>query len=338
MPLVQSQYQASFLWKNPHFSTIVPSVFRKVQGVNYTRTRLELSDGDFLDLDWSYAQSETDKLVIVSHGFLGDSNRGYVKGCVKSFNSEGYDALAWNHRGLGGENNRLERLTIHGSSEDLAAVVEEALRHKKYTQITLVGYSKGGNVVLKYLGEQSENIHALIKNAISVSAPLDMQGSVDAMAKGGFYTNRFRDKLLKFLKKRTQFLSPERLKTMESYQYLDDFTDYYIAPLHGMKDATEYYAKTSALPYIDKIRIPTLILTAQNDPVLSPSCSPVSIAEKSEYIYLENPLHGGHCAFYEPNKDQLYWADKRIVEFVREMETEEVTEEEIKLPNPKKLQ
>jgi uncharacterized protein len=314
MPLVQSDYTANFWWRNAHFSTIVPSIFRKITGVVYTRERLELYDGDFIDLDWSYSQSATNKLVILTHGLLGDTRRGYILGAVKAFNAAHYDVLAWNHRGLSGEPNRLERMTIHGSSDDLGAVINHALRFDKYIEIVLVGYSKGGNITLKYAGEKGTDISGKIKKIVAVSAPIDMQGSVDAMSKDGFYANRFKTKLYKFLKNRTALIDAQQIKKFDDYKYLDDFTAYYIAPLHGFKDAADYYAQTSSLAYLDAIRVPTLILNAQNDPVLSASCSPVEKAQHSQYLFLETPRYGGHCAFYQPNSD-IYWADTRVVAF-----------------------
>ena len=332
MPIINSTYQPSRLWRNPHFSTIYPSVFRKVKGIDYTREKLELWDGDFLDLDWNFSENiafnhsailkvetfikQTNKLAIFTHGFLGNSTRPYLLGGVKAFNLSGYDALAWNHRGLGGTHNRLEKITTHGSSDDLEAVINYALSKKQYDEIVLVGYSKGGNISLKYAGEKGLNIPSEIKSVVAISTPTDLQGSVDVMGKDGFYTNRFHKKLSKFLHERKQLVDNEMFKDFRKFKYLDDFANNYIAPLHGFKDGKDYYDSCSALHVIDKIRIPTLILNAQNDPVLSESCAAQEIAKKSDYLFSELPLYGGHCGFYESNTDGLYWVDKRIVEFV----------------------
>ncbi len=332
MPILNSTYQPSGLWRNPHFSTIYPSVFRKIKGIDYTRERLELSDGDFLDLDWNFSENiafnnaailkvetlikQTNKLAIFTHGFLGNSTRPYLLGGVKAFNLAGYDALAWNHRGLGGESNRLEKITIHGSSDDLEAVINYALTKNQYAEIVLIGYSKGGNISLKYAGEKGENIPSEIKNIVAISTPTDLQGSVDVMGKDGFYTNRFHKKLSKFLQERKQLIDSEVFKDLKKIKYLEDFSDNYIAPLHGFKDGKDYYDSCSAIHVVDKIRIPTLILNAQNDPVLSESCAVKEVAKKSDYVFSEVPLYGGHCGFYESSADGLYWVDKRAVEFV----------------------
>ena len=316
MPIIKSAYCPLHIWRNPHVSTIYPSAFRKVEGINYTRERLELSDGDFLDLDWSKTAENNPKLAIFTHGFLGNSTRPYLLGGVKAFNSINYDALAWNHRGLGGENNRLERITTHGSSGDLEAVIHYILTQNQYTEIILVGYSKGGNISMKYAGEKGKNIPSEIKKIIAISSPTDLQGSVDVMGKKGFYTERFKTKLLKFLLNRSELIDSQILKDFPKFKYLDDFTDNYIAPLHGFKNGRDYYEQCAAMPVVDKIQVPTFILNAKNDPVLSESCAMLDLAKKSDYIFSELPNHGGHCGFYQPNSDGLYWGDKRIIEFV----------------------
>ena len=316
MPILQSSYLPSRIWQNPHVSTIYPSAFRKVNGVNYTRERLELSDGDFLDLDWSKSSANNHKLAIFTHGFLGNSTRPYLLGGVKAFNLANYDALAWNHRGLSGENNRFEKITTHGSSNDLEEIINYVLSKKQYTEIILVGYSKGGNISMKYAGQKAENIPSEIKKIIAISSPTDLQGSVDVMGKNGFYTERFKTKLIKFLLNRSELIDNQTLKYFSKFKYLDDFTDNYIAPLHGFKDGRDYYEQCAAMQFVDKIRVPTLILNAKNDPVLSESCAMLDVAKHSDYIFSEVPNHGGHCGFFQPNSDGIYWGDKRIVEFV----------------------
>lgn len=315
MPILQSSYLPARIWQNPHVSTIYPSAFRKVEGVNYIREKLTLSDGDFLDLDWSKSSKNNSKLAIFTHGFLGNSTRPYLLGGVKSFNSANYDALAWNHRGLGGGNNRFEKITTHGSSGDLEEVVNYVLSQEQYTEIILVGYSKGGNISMKYAGEKGINIPSEIKKIIAISSPTDLQGSVDVMGKKGFYTERFKSKLLKFLLNRSELIDSQMLKEFSKFKYLDEFTDHYIAPLHGFKDGRDYYEQCAAMHVVDKIRVPTFILNAKNDPVLSESCAMLEIAKNSDYIFSEFPNHGGHCGFYQPNSNGIYWGDNRMIEF-----------------------
>jgi predicted alpha/beta-fold hydrolase len=338
MPILEhSAYVAPRLMRNAHVSTVFASTYRRVSGVHYTRERLELPDGDFLDLDWSVSSSQlavhssqiensdfafsvncelptvNSKLAILTHGYLGSASRQYMLGAAKAFNAAGYDVLAWNHRGLGGEANRTERVTTHGSTDDLGAVVSHALR-RGYADLALVGFSKGGNLTLKYLGELGEATPTAIRAAVAISVPTDLDGSW-AACRGTFYEWYFTKKLRQFMAARQAVIPPERFREFARFRTLDDYTTEYIAPLFGWKDYRDYCEQCSALPYLRTIRVPSLILNAQNDPVLSESCSPADLARQSDFVFLETPTYGGHCGFYEKSTDELYWMDRRAVEF-----------------------
>ncbi|MCY7349079.1 MAG: alpha/beta fold hydrolase [Cytophagaceae bacterium] len=325
MPIIEkSAYRAPLWMRHGHFSTLIPSSFRRVRGVEYVRERLDLPDGDFVDLDWSFSGVsgkdktphspllDTHSLTILTHGYLGNSTRPYILGAAKAFNRAGWDVLAWNMRGLSGEMNRLEKVTTHGSSDDLEAVVSHALS-KGYEHVALVGFSKGGNITLKYAGEQGEALPSAIKSVVAISVPCDLMGSVEAFR--GFYEWYFVRKLKAFTTLRRHLIPADVFEEIAPYQSLDEFTTRYFGPLHGYRDARDYYQRCSSLPVLDRIRVPTLILNAQNDPVLSQSCSPRDVASRSEMVFLETPRYGGHCGFYEANPDGLYWMDRRAVEF-----------------------
>lgn len=340
MPILEhSAYVAPRFLRNAHVSTVFASAYRRVTGVSYTRERLELPDGDFLDLDWVVRgvgnsqlaaggvplgrndSSETCQLpaancqlVILTHGYLGSTTRQYMRGAAKAFNAAGYDVLAWNHRGLGGEANRTERVTTHGSTDDLGAVVSHA-QARGYADIALVGFSKGGNLTLKYLGELGESAPKAIRAAVAISVPTDLDGSW-AACRGTFYEWYFTKKLRAFMTARRAVIPPERFREFARFRTLDDYTTEYIAPLFGWKDYRDYCDQCSALPYVSNIRVPSLILNAKNDPVLSESCSPAELARQSDFVFLETPTHGGHCGFYEKSTDELYWMDRRAVAFV----------------------
>ncbi len=335
MPVIEtSAYRAPRLLRDGHLSTLLPSVARRVRGVTYVRERLDLPDGDFVDLDWSYAKvgsfqwavgkKETPiscqlptgncPLVILTHGYLGNSTRPYMLGAAKAFNAAGYDALAWSHRGLSGELNRLPKLTTHGSTEELAAIVPHALA-KGYTRLALVGFSKGGNMTLKYAGELGPNLPPEVQAVVAISVPADMVGSVGAF-RGSFYERHFSRKMQRFIAFRQPLFSPGDFPDVARLRSLDDLTTHYVAPIMGFSGHRAYYEQTSSLPVLHHIRVPTLILNAQNDPVLSESCSPRDLARNSDFLFLETPTFGGHCGFYEKSPDDLYWMDRRAVEFV----------------------
>lgn len=319
MPLVQSDYQKPFYLPNCHFETILPALFRKVKGVNYQRERIRIFDGDFLDLDWSFAKEKSAKLVIISHGLEGDTKRGYIMGMVKIFNQNGFDVLAWNHRGCSGEPNDLKRFYHSGATEDLNAVVDDVLKTKAYEEIMLIGFSLGGNMTLKYLGEKGNQIAPKIKKAVVFSVPLHLSScSMSLRSPRNFiYSQKFKQALSKKVRLKAKKM-PEKISTryLKKINTLKDFDDFYTAPLHGFKDAEDYYEKSSSIYFITKIEIPTLIVNAQNDPFLAEPCFPYQQIEQLEKIYFETPKTGGHCGFSGKDKEGFYWSEKRALQWI----------------------
>ena len=310
-----------------HLQTIVPSLFRKIKDVVYQRQRIEISDGDFLDLDWSKTSRESStkskKLIILSHGLEGSSDRPYITGMVSIFNKAGYDALGWNMRSCGGEPNRLPRFYHHGATEDLNAVVEYVLQHTDYKEIILIGFSLGGNMTLKYLGEKGENVSPKIKKAVAFSVPCDLPSSVPLLRTKGFskyYANRFKNKLVEKIKLKKEILGAAFVDNLlPKIKILDDLTDLFFAEVHGFANSEDYYRLNSSGPYLKHIRIPTLIVNAKNDPMLSDECSDVVLAKSSPYIFLEIPAEGGHCGFAPKTGGTVYWSEQRALAFCEEV-------------------
>jgi uncharacterized protein len=313
MPLVASGYKAPFYLFNGHLQTIVPGLFRKVKGVKYRRERIITPDKDFLDLDCSEVGS--DALAILSHGLEGDSRRGYMLGMVKALNNHGIDALAWNYRSCSGEPNNLLRSYHLGASDDLAFVVKHALSKGKYKTVYLLGFSAGGNITLKYLGENPECVPNEIKRAVVFSVPVDLKSSANKISR--IYTQRFLKSLGKKLKQKRE-IYPESIDLNE-YNLLWSFPEFderYTAPLHGFESADDYYKKVSSRQFIPHIKIPTLLVNAKNDPFLGPSCYPLSEANANPNFYLEMPDQGGHVGFAENLQKNQYYSEKRAVEFL----------------------
>ena len=315
MPLINSSYSnPPFYLFNSHLETVVPSMFRKVEG-EYERERLELTDGDFLDLDWMSGQRE--KLVIISHGLEGSSERHYVKGVAHYFYQRGWDALGWNCRGCSGEMNRLPRFYHHGATEDIAAVIDHAIQ-KKYSHIVLVGFSMGGSMSLKYLGERKDQLPSEIKAAVTFSVPCDLGSSARELDKPNkkFYLNRFLKKLEKKIRAKSlkfpQLISSEGFENIKTFR---DFDNRYTAPLHGFADADDFYTKASSGSFISSIQIPTLIVNAINDPFLSEACYPFDIAKTSAHVHLETPARGGHVGFTLAGMTES-WMEVRAFEFI----------------------
>ncbi|NKI31431.1 YheT family hydrolase [Croceivirga thetidis] len=315
MPLVPSNYRPPFPFRNGHFSTIYSGVFRKVNGLTQTRERLHLPDGDFLDLDWSESVLPTKKLVILLHGLEGDAQRHYITGSAKRLNLKNYDACAVNFRGCSGEPNLLYRSYHSGATEDLIAVITHVLETKAYDSIYLKGYSLGGNLIMKYLGEGNE-IPKEIKAAVTVSVPCDLKDACDQLlqSKNVLYSARFKKHLLGKLRlKQKQF--PERIteEKIKGIVTLKDFDDAYTATAHGYKDAYDYYEKCSCQQFLMSINIPSLILNAKNDSFLGSKCYPYHEAEYNPKLHLEVPAFGGHVGFW--GKKNISYSESRALEF-----------------------
>lgn len=319
MPLISSTYKAPKWLFNRHLETMYPYFFRKVAGVHYDRERIDTPDGDFLDLDWSLVGSNN--LVIVCHGLEGDTGRPYVKGMVKAANLAGFDALAWNYRGCSGEPNRLLRGYHSGATDDLDWVVTHALSSNRYRSISLVGYSLGGNLILKYAGENPANLSGKLKSVVAFSAPVNLASSCHAIMQGfnRVYENRFLVSLLAKMKLKAEQL-PGAIDTQlfTKVKRLVDFDNFFTAPIHGFKDARDYYTQCSSKQFLPAITVPTLIVNALNDTFLGEECYPIAIAQKHPLLYLEMPDNGGHVAFNTFEKDGLLWSENRAIDFLRE--------------------
>ncbi|MET4106985.1 alpha/beta fold hydrolase [Hymenobacter sp. UYP22] len=322
MPLVShSAYQPPFYMFNGHLQTIVPSLWRSVPDVRYQRERVETEDGDFLDLDWSRRPDgqATDTLAIVSHGLEGDAGRPYVRGMVRALNHAGLDALAWNYRSCSGEMNRLLRSYHLGDTDDLDFVVRYALGTARYRRVFLTGFSAGGNVTLKYLGENPARVPKEVQRAAVFSVPTDLKSSSHHIARleNRIYLNRFMKTLREKMRQKAALLPGQvDLTDIDTLQDFPQFDDRFTAPMHGFKSADEYYEHASSGRYLSGIRIPTLLVNAQNDPFLPASCFPREVAAQSPYLFLETPADGGHVGFGEGAPDGPYYSERRAVEFL----------------------
>ena len=236
MPLLPNSPYIRPKWLfNGHLETIYPALLRKVRFNNPTRERIDTPDGDFLDLDWYRAKNT--RLIIISHGLEGNSSRPYILGMARNFHQEGFDVLTWNYRGCGEELNRKAIFYHSGATYDLKTVVEHA--QKNYQELFLVGFSLGGNLTLKFLGE-AKSSYPKIKKAVTISVPLDLGGSCDKISKGEnlMYSKRFLETLKVKVTRKSRFFPDEfPIKKLDSLKTLRDFDDVFTGPLHGFADA-----------------------------------------------------------------------------------------------------
>lgn len=321
MPQVSSSFTAKGLFKNTHFATIYSAKIRRVRGVVQERERLELPDGDFLDIDWSFSLSRkrTPKVALLFHGLEGNAQRTYMLAMAKLLIQNDYDVAAVNFRGCSGEQNRLYRSYHSGETDDIRYIINLIHKRDMYKQLFLYGVSLGGNAVLKYLGEKKE-IPNTLAAAVTIGVPADLKASLEQLTKSEnwvYRTSFLFDLRRKYRKKMPQYpeqLSWERYRKITSLKTFDDF---YTAPAHGFKDALDYYAKASSYSYLPEIETPTLLLNARNDSFLHGDCYPYAFAKASKYLFLETPQYGGHMGFY--TKGNVYYSEKRTLDFFEEI-------------------
>ena len=315
MPVVEpSSYQPPWWLRNAHAQTVWPALVRRIRRPDWRRERLELLDGDFLDLDW--ARPGARRLVVITHGLEGNSRRTYVAGMAQAFLRRGWDALAWSFRGCSGEPNRLCRSYHSGATEDLAAVIAHATRTGAYDRVAVVGFSLGGNLTLKFLGELGAS-SGLVCGGVGVSVPCDLGAAAKHMAGPACarYMRRFiREMGDKMRAKARQFPGRIDLAPLEGMTTFQQFDDAYTAPLHGFRDAEDYWTRCSARQFLPQIRVPTLIVSALDDPFLAPECFPYSEAKASPWVTLDAPARGGHVGFASLATE--YWSEQRAAEFL----------------------
>ena len=298
---------------NRHLETIYPSLFRKVSFRSPRRERISTPDDDFLDLDW-YEQGSP-HVVIISHGLEGSSRRSYVLGMARAFFAAGYDVLAWNYRGCSGEINRQLRFYHSGATDDLHVVVSHAAA--RFASVNLVGFSLGGNLTLKYLGEPWA--HPSIRKVVALSVPLNLHTSCLAISRPAnwIYTKRFLLSLSAKVKAKPALAQAVDIKRLDTIRTLLEFDDHFTGPLHGFAGAIDYYTRCSSIHALPHIRVPTLIINALNDPFLSEDCFP---RQSYDFVRLEYPERGGHVGFAQFDRNGLYWSEMKAVAFMKPTE------------------
>ena len=319
MPILSSEYRPPLYFRQGHISTIYSGLFRKVANLTQERERIELSDGDFLDLDWSYSKNKSQKVAILLHGLEGNGQRPYITGSAKTFNENNIDSCAVNFRGCSGETNRLFRSYHSGATEDLHAVVKHIISLSKYDEIYIKGVSLGGNLALKFAGE-GRQIPEQVKAIIGISVPCDLHSSLKELLKlkNFAYTKRFKKHLVtKLMLKLPLFPDEISIDDIKKIGTLKDFDDIYTSRAHGFKDALDYYKKCSCLQFLPNIKIPSLILNATNDSFLGPECYPFKESEENEHLFLETPKFGGHVGFFDYGNQ--YYSEKRTIKFLEEV-------------------
>lgn len=281
------------------------------------RERIATPDGDFLDLD--RASRGHSRVVVLSHGLEGSSRQTYVQGMAHALLRRGWDAVAWNCRGCSGELNHCLRFYHSGATEDLQVVLQHVLASGRYARVALVGFSLGGNMTLKYLGEQGDAIDPRVVGAVAFSVPCDLASSSVRLAAWGnqVYMRRFlRTMKRKVREKAARFPGRINLTGLDTMRTFAAFDGGITAPLHGFTDAEDYWRRASSRPWLARIRVPTLLVNARDDPFLGDACFPMQEAELNQFLHLETPAAGGHVGFVTFDGAGEYWSEKRAATFL----------------------
>ena len=298
-------YQAPWWLPGGHLQTIAAAL-SPAPRVAFRRERWETPDGDFIDLDWA-GETAGGPLLALFHGLEGSSASHYARAIAAQALESGWRCVVPHFRGCSGELNRLPRAYHSGDSAELGWILERL--QADYA----AGISLGGNALLKLLGEQG--INARVKRAAAVSAPLDLAAAGRSLDRGisrEIYTRRFlktlRKKSLQKLQHHPGIFDAGRVRRATTFWEFDDSVT---APLHGFLGADDYWARSSSGPWLARIRIPTLVLNARNDPFMPESVLD-ALGEVPANVMLEFPRTGGHAGFPGRNR----WLAQRVLEFL----------------------
>ncbi len=315
MPLrPKDDYRPLLPFRNPHFNTVFPALFRQIVRPPFLRKRIPTPDSDFLDLDW--LNGGHSRLAILCHGLEGSSDSQYIRGTAKLLHENKWDVVAVNYRSCSGEMNRQLQMYHSGATADLDTIIGKVA--DDYRSLVLVGFSLGGNLVLKYANDRVFPLDSKIKAVVAVSVPVDLAGGAVELLKpeNRFYQWRFLKSLRKkALAKHRQFPDEVPIGDLDKVKNLRDFDEYFTGPLHGFKDAADYYDRCSSRPFLQDVRLPTLIINALDDPFLSSTCFPVKEARSEAHLHLLMPRYGGHVGFSRPGST-YYWEEPKIHDFV----------------------
>jgi predicted alpha/beta-fold hydrolase len=315
MPLLESRFRPAWWLRGAHAQTLWPALFRRRPRLAVEWERLELDDGDFLDLAWHGPAHGP--VVMIFHGLQGGLRSHYAGGLMQRLGRSGMRSCLVHFRGCSGEPNRLPISYHSGKTDDPQRVLEHIAELTGTPPFAAVGVSLGGNVLLKWLGEQGEA--SPLQRAAALSVPFDLAACARRLEVG--FSRLYQRHLVRSLqadyrRKFARIPSPLEVDvdTLDSFRLFDDRVT---APLHGFAGADDYYARCSSSRFIGRIRVPTLILHARDDPFMFGDTAPRS-GELPESVWLEEAARGGHVGFVAgalPWRAR-YYAEERITEWL----------------------
>lgn len=306
-----------------HAQTIGGRLLRHAGDVSFRAERVETPDGDELVLEYTSVGGRPPDpaapLVLTLHGLEGSAHSNYTAELARALAAHGVRSVGLNFRSCGGIPNRTARFYHSGETGDLALVIEH-LRRRHGGPLAAVGFSLGGNVLLKYLGERQTTDAAGVAGAAAISVPYDLAESAARIDGGAgriyarFFLRSLRQKVLAKRAMLEELVDMERVLAARTVQ---EFDDALTAPLHGFTDAADYYARSSAGPYLPAIRVPTLLIHAGDDPMAPGDLVPREAIAANPCLTLLMPEEGGHVGFVEGTPGHRHlWAEDAAAEFV----------------------
>ena len=284
-----------------HLQTIWSALYaRRALGPRpqYQRERWDTPDGDFIDVDWLQGPPG-DTLLVMFHGLEGSSASHYAEAFADFARTHGMRYAVPHFRGCSGELNHAPRAYHSGDFEEIGWILAR-LRQRHQGAIVAVGVSLGGNALLRWAEEMGEQAACVVDAVASVSSPLDLAASGQAIGRGFnrlVYTRRFLNTMKpKAMEKLAQHPGLFKADALRAARDLYEFDNVFTAPLHGFRNTEDYWARASAKPHLHLIRIPALVVNARNDPFV-PAWSLPRPTEVGGWVTLWQPLHGGHVGF-----------------------------------------
>ena len=296
----------------------------RVGHVEYRRERWETPDNDFIDLDWVDSENADAKLLVVFHGLEGCSRRQYALALMGMARRLGWRGVVPHFRGCSGEPNRLVRSYHSGDTAEIDWILRRLHARFPRAQMYGLGVSLGGNMLLKWLGEQGESACRIIQGAVGVSVPVDLVAAARELDRGMkrlIYAQSFlrplRQKVLGKITAHQLPLDPRQVRRASTFR---EFDNLYTAPVHGFKDAEDYWTRASSKPWLKHIEVPTLLINARNDPFLPVSALPKR-NEVSAAVALAFPGAGGHMGFVSGGfPGSLDWLPQQVFAFFGDKE------------------
>lgn len=317
MPLFDSPYHPPHYLRNAHVQTILPSLIRTVPGIRFSRERLVDDDDDFIDIDW--IRHTSTRVALLVHGLEASTQSSYIRGMAKSLHEQGWNVAAMNLRGVTHQHHEIKRTYHSGATDDIALVVSHLLSNYSFSEMSLMGFSLGGNLVIKYAGECGNQTDHRIRSAVAISVPCDLKSTaihLDSTAPS-IYKKRFlrslKEKLYGF---HHQLPFPLSRNEINRISTLVEYDDRFTAPMYGFKNAEDYYEKCSSKQFIRGVEIPLLILTACDDPFFTLDSIPYEECRSHSTVLLETPAHGGHVGFMLSHPWGEYYSEKRTIGFI----------------------